>query len=275
MSLPNIPTPTAAGSSYTFTGSAAARDLFNQRTVERDASLVAPHLRPGMSLVDFGCGAGSLTCGFASLVAPGEVLGVDMSEDAIGRARALAEQAGLANVRFSVADISELDLPPESFDVAHFSGVLMYLREPERALQLAFRSLKPGGLVAACESYRAGDWAAGPNAESVMFVARLLHDENQARGGDPLIGGRLRALVRKARFERVVGKPGYAAAFSDVRSVGGAICGLLSGGSRSVPIRRGITEERCDQLMHEISIWAESEDSISAFAEYAVIGWKP
>jgi ubiquinone/menaquinone biosynthesis C-methylase UbiE len=67
-----------------------------------------------MSLVDFGCGAGSLTCGFAGLVAPGDVLGVDMSEDAIGRGRALAEQAGLANVRFSVGDISQLDLPPDS-----------------------------------------------------------------------------------------------------------------------------------------------------------------
>jgi SAM-dependent methyltransferase len=226
-------------------------------------------------MVDFGCGAGSLTCGFARLVAPGEVAGFDMSEDAIGGARAFAEQAGLANVRFSVADISELDLPPESFDVAHFSGVLMYLREPARALQVAFRSLKSGGLIAACESHRAGDWAAGPNAESVMFVARLFHDENQSRGGDPLIGGRLRALVREAGFERVVAKPGYSAAHSEVQSVAAALCGLLSGSSRSIAIRRGITEQRCKQLIDEISIWAESEDSISAFAECAVIGWKP
>jgi hypothetical protein len=48
-----------------------------------------------MRLVDFGCGAGSLTCGFARLVAPGEVLGVDGSEDAISKARALADQSRL------------------------------------------------------------------------------------------------------------------------------------------------------------------------------------
>ena len=274
MSMPGT-TPKALGSNYVFTGSAHARDLFNQRTVEEDAPLVAQHLRPGMRVVDFGCGAGSLTCGFARMTAPGDVLGVDMSADAIGRAHALAEQSGLANVRFLVADINELDLAPECFDVAHFSGVLMYLSEPLHALQLAFRSLKSGGLIAACESHRAGDWAAGPNADSVMLVARLFHDENKARGGDPLIGGRLRALVREAGFERVVSKPGYSAAHSDVQSVGAALRGLLSKNLESLPSRHGITEEQCKQLIDEISIWAESEDSISAFAQCAVTGWKP
>jgi ubiquinone/menaquinone biosynthesis C-methylase UbiE len=38
----------------------------------------------------------------------------------------------------------QLDLPPESFDVAHFSNVLRYMREQERAVQLAFRFLKSG-----------------------------------------------------------------------------------------------------------------------------------
>jgi ubiquinone/menaquinone biosynthesis C-methylase UbiE len=75
-----------------------------------------------MRLVDFGCGAGSLTCRFASVVAPGDVLGFDLSEDAIARARRLAEQSGVSNVRFSVANITEVELPADSFDVAHFSG---------------------------------------------------------------------------------------------------------------------------------------------------------
>jgi SAM-dependent methyltransferase len=228
-----------------------------------------------MDVVDFGCGAGSLTCGFARLIAPGKVLGLDTSEDAIGRARALAEQAGLDNARFLVADINQIELPPDSFDVAHFSGVLMYLSTPEHALRLAFRSLKSGGMVAACESHRAGDWAAGPNADSAMLVARLFHDENEARGGDPLIGGRLRALVREVGFECVVSQPGYSAAHSDVQSMGATLRGLMSGNTRCIPIRRGLTAERCDQLIDEISIWAASEDSISAFAQCAVIGWKP
>src|SRR5215470_17647914 len=102
---------------YVLSGNATATEMFNQRTVNRDAALVVPHLRPGMRLIDFGCGAGSLTCGFARLVAPADVLGFDVSEEALDRARLLAEQSGLSNVRFSVSNINELDLPSEGFDV--------------------------------------------------------------------------------------------------------------------------------------------------------------
>jgi SAM-dependent methyltransferase len=273
--MPDTPTPSAVGSNYVFTGNTAARDLFNQRTVEQDAPLVAPHLRPGMRLVDFGCGAGSLICGFARLISPGDALGFDISEDAIGRARALAEQTGLTNVRFSVANIAELELPTESLDVAHFSNVLRYMREPERALRLAFRSLKSGGLVAACEAQNSGDWAAGPNADSMMLVNRLVQDENKAQGGDPLIGGRLRGLLREAGFVRIVSKPGYSLLFSDTKAVGAVMRASWSGNFRPILIRHGISEDRCDQLIEEISTWAESEDSIGAFAECAVTGWKP
>jgi SAM-dependent methyltransferase len=248
-----------------FAGNASARDLFNERTVEQDASVV-PHLRKGMRLVDFGCGAGSLTCGFARLVAP----------DAIGRARDLAEQAGLSNARFAVANVNELELPPESFNVAHFSNMLMYLREPERALQLAFRSLKSGGIVAACEAHQAGDWATGPNAESVMLVRLIGGEENRAKGGgDTFIGGRLRALVRQAGFERVMSKPGYSAVLSDPKAIDALERASWSGTFGPSLLRHGISVERCDQLLAEISIWAESEDSLVAFAECAVLGWKP
>lgn len=268
-------TPSATRSSYVHAGNTATRDLFNQRTVERDAPLVAPHLRPGMRLVDFGCGAGSLTCDFARLIAPGEVLGIDISEDAIGRARVLAEEAGLANVRFLAADITELDLPPESFDVTHFGNVLRYLREPERALQLAFRSLKSGAVVAASEGYGAGNWAGGPNAESVMLVGDRLQDENAAHGGDPNIGGRLRVLFRQAGFERIVSKPGYSAALSDSKALGAMFLAGWSKNFRPMLMRHGITAERCDQLVEEISIWAQSEDSVAAIAQCAVTAWKP
>ena len=261
-------------SNYVHAGNAAVRDLFNQRTVERDAPHVAPHLRPGMRLVDFGCGAGSLTCGFASLIAPGDVLGFDISEDAIGRARALAEGAGLANVRFSTADISKLNLAPESFDVAHFGNVLRYLREPQRAVQLAFRSLKSGGMVAASEGYLAGNWAGGPHAEATMLVMRVLQDENEAKGGDPLIGGRLRGLLREAGFTQIVSTPAYSPALSDSKALGATLRASWSENLRPMLMRHGITAEQCDQLIDEISIWAESEDSVAAIAQCTVTGWK-
>jgi SAM-dependent methyltransferase len=228
-----------------------------------------------MSLVDFGCGAGSLTCDFASRIAPGDVLGVDVSVDAIGRARALAEQAGLVNVQFSVADISELDLPADSFDVAHFGNVLRYMREPERALQMAFRSLKSGAVVAASEGFGAANWAGGPHAESIRLIGQVLQDENAAQGGDPNIGGRLRALFRQAGFKQIESRPGYSAVLSDSRALGAMFLAGWSENFRPTLRRHGITSEQCDRLIEDISVWAESEDSIAAIAQCAVIGWKP
>ena len=122
-----------------------------------------------------------------------------------------------------------LDAPRKSFNVAHFSNVLRYLREPERAVQLAFRSLKPGGMVAASEGYLAANWAGGPYADSVMLVVRVLQDENKAQGGDPLMGGRLRALLRQSGFERIVSKPGCSAALSDSKASGAMIRAGWSG----------------------------------------------
>jgi SAM-dependent methyltransferase len=230
-----------------------------------------------MRLVDFGCGAGSLTCGFAGLVAPADVVGFDTSEEAIGRARSLAEEAGLRNVQFAVANIYDLELPVASFDVAHFSGVLMHLREPERALGLAFRSLKPGGMLAAREAQKAGDWFGGPCTDSVaLFQRTILTEFFKTHGGDPFIGGRLITLAREAGFERLEATPSYSAGLSDVTTLGPAMISFLRRADfRAAAVQAGVSAERFDRLADEIAIWAASEDSIAAFAECTVIGSKP
>src|SRR5262245_42511510 len=98
-------------------GDVTARELFNRRTLERDGAHVLQRLHSGMRVVDFGCGAGSLTLGLASIVAPGEVVGVDLSAEVIDRARTLADESGLCNVRFEVGNLEELQLPQASFDL--------------------------------------------------------------------------------------------------------------------------------------------------------------
>jgi SAM-dependent methyltransferase len=155
--------------------------------------------------------------------------------------------------------------PPNSFDVAHFSRVLMYLREPECALQLAFRSLKPGGMVTACDAYGAGDWIVGPHAESITLLTRVLREDNNARGGgDALIGGGSVAFFKDAGFVRIAGKPNYSAALSDPKALAAVLQAGWSSNLRPILIRNVITLERCNLLIEDISVWGESEDSISA-----------
>jgi ubiquinone/menaquinone biosynthesis C-methylase UbiE len=49
------------------------------RRAAADLDFLLPHIRPGADVVDLGCGPGSLTCDVAEMVAPGSVLGIDIS----------------------------------------------------------------------------------------------------------------------------------------------------------------------------------------------------
>ncbi len=48
------------------------------RTADRDAAFLLPHLKSGMSLLDCGCGSGTITIGLAEIVGPGNVIGLDL-----------------------------------------------------------------------------------------------------------------------------------------------------------------------------------------------------
>jgi ubiquinone/menaquinone biosynthesis C-methylase UbiE len=111
-----------------------------------------------MRLVDFGCGPGTLSLGLAAIVTPGEVLGIDISEASIAQAKAQSELLGVTNAEFRVSDILDARLPDASFDAAHFSSVLAYQSDPLAALTVAYRALKPGGLISTRDPQKEGDW---------------------------------------------------------------------------------------------------------------------
>jgi SAM-dependent methyltransferase len=117
------------------------------RTVENSAGHLAPHLRPGLDLLDVGCGPGTITVDLAARVAPGRVVGLDVSPDPLDEARALAAGAQV-EVEFVVGDVYALDVPDASFDVVHAHQVLQHLTDPVAALREMARVTRPGGLVA-------------------------------------------------------------------------------------------------------------------------------
>jgi len=48
----------------------------SSRTVARQGAFFLPHLKPGMSLLDSGCGPGTITIGLAQALAPGQLMGI-------------------------------------------------------------------------------------------------------------------------------------------------------------------------------------------------------
>jgi ubiquinone/menaquinone biosynthesis C-methylase UbiE len=115
------------------------------RTAENSAAYLLPSLRPGLDLLDVGCGPGTITIDLAARVAPGRVLGLDPAPGVIEEARAAATGG---TVSFEVGDVYALDLPDESFDVVHAHQVLQHLGDPVAALREMARVCRPGGLIA-------------------------------------------------------------------------------------------------------------------------------
>ncbi len=96
----------------------------------------------GKRLVEVGCGVGTDLVRFARGGA--RVIGVDLSETAVGLAKANLAASGQAGTML-VADGGDLPLPASSVDVFYAHGVLQYAAEPRRIIDEALRVLVPGG----------------------------------------------------------------------------------------------------------------------------------
>src|SRR5437870_10703856 len=103
-----------------------------KRTADKDAAFFLPLLRPGMRLIDVGCGPGSITAGLAKRVAPAETIGIDASSSVIETARSLRD-ASVESLSFEVGSIYQPRFAPETFDAAFAHQVLQHLARPVEA----------------------------------------------------------------------------------------------------------------------------------------------
>src|SRR5262252_7869330 len=118
---------------YTHGHAPAVVQQHAQRTADEAAAFLLPELEPGMTLLDVGCGPGSITRGLAERVAPGEVVGIDLSRETLEAARQDAAARGLKNLTYDEASVYQLPYPDASFDVAYAHQVFQHLREPAKA----------------------------------------------------------------------------------------------------------------------------------------------
>lgn len=167
------------------------------RTAGNSAAYLLPQLRPGMSVLDVGCGPGTITAGLAEVVAPGRVLALEPTEAGLDLARAEAERRGAQNVDFAVGDVLTLDLEDDRFDVVHAHQVLQHLPDPVGALREMARVCRPEGVVAVRDAdYAAFSWY--PLLPGLNDWLSLYHQVARANGGEPDAGRRLLAWAREA-----------------------------------------------------------------------------
>ena len=147
----------------------------------------------GAEVLEVGCGTGVLTRVLAGLPAVGRVVGVDIAESLLDKARELA-----ADIEFEQADARSLPFADERFDVVVFDSTLSHVPEPERAVREAFRVLRPDGLLAAFD----GDYATATVALAEHDPLQTCVDAMLANSvTDRRVMRRLPALLRRCGFQ--------------------------------------------------------------------------
>jgi SAM-dependent methyltransferase len=106
-------------------------------------------LQPGARVLDLGSGSGTDAFIAAHLVGPdGTVLGVDMTDAQLAKARELRDAAGVRNVAFVEGYVEEPPAEPQSIDAVVSNGVINLVPDKHAVFRAAAAVLRPGGRLA-------------------------------------------------------------------------------------------------------------------------------
>jgi ubiquinone/menaquinone biosynthesis C-methylase UbiE len=172
--------------------------LMLKRSAAKQAAFFTPFLREGMRVLDCGCGPGTITLDFATPVAPGQVVGIDLEPTQLRSAQNRARQQQL-NVSFGVASIYALPFADGYFDAVFAHALFEHLREPVRALREVKRVLRSSGLA----GVRSPDWSGWLVHPPNPLIEQAFHQFKEiqiANGGNPYVGRALKGFLRESGF---------------------------------------------------------------------------
>ncbi len=122
-----------------------AEKIFNTRSLEKDYRTLVPVLKPGMRVLDVGCGTGAISSGIARIVGPkGEVIGIDNTPAFIENGKTTFSK--VENLTLLEEDIMTYQ-SSAPFDLIVSARVLQWLSYPVEALEKMKSLLKPGGMI--------------------------------------------------------------------------------------------------------------------------------
>ena len=245
--------------SYTPGHTQNATDFMSARSIHSHGQFFVPHLTAGVSVLDCGCGPGSITVGIAAVVAPGQVVGVDFGISQIERARAAAANCPTRNVTFQTAECYSLPFPDHSFDRVFSHALMEHLADPCRAASEMYRVLKPGGVIGMCSPDWGGFVLTPPSRElgEAIEAYTSLQTKN---GGDVQAGRKLGVYLGECGFKDIQVSARYEC-YASLRMIGEYLA---------------LQIEKQDEEHHAATLrqWSQSEVGMFAQCWVSCVGHK-
>lgn len=173
-----------------------ALGIMTARTLANSHPALLGLLRPGLDVLDVGCGPGTLTIETARRALPGRVVGMDVNPEMLAAAREASPPGALPNLSFLSGDIRDGGWD-EEFDLVNAARVLQWIPDVARALTAMVAAARAGGLVVVLDyDHTLARWTDPPAAWTRFYDAFLAWRE--AARLDNAIVRRLPALLGDA-----------------------------------------------------------------------------
>ena len=271
-------TPKAPAPTYTMGYSDEFQKLLSRRNAAANAAHLLPRLEPGMRVLDFGCGPGTISMGLARAVEPGPLHGVDTEGSQIGMARAAATGGGHENAFFRIGDVTALPFEDDFFDVAHCHDVLLHVPETRAALAEVKRVLKRGGIIASREMIGEANFFApviGELDDAMGTFLKLL----RANGAHPDMGKDLKRVFLDAGFVDIEATASFDVyATTDDTFFFHSFAGgwFFSPDTVKALTKHGLANrEQIDDWRHKLDQWRDTPGAIAGIAQGEAIARKP
>ena len=161
-------------------------------------------IRPGMRVLDVGCGTGELSRLVAEMVGEsGTVIAVDRDAAVLETAREEARRAGLQNLQFHESDFRDLPRNLADFELIAGRLVLMYQKDPAAAVRSLVDRSSPGGVIVFQEYDSTIPPTSVPELTLRNRVASWIWQTMRASGVEPQMGTKLYPVLRAGGLERV------------------------------------------------------------------------